>query len=148
MSEPNRSALGQYRTVDAYGAAAAGDRIALISRLMQGAVDRIVTARGHLARGEAAAKGENLSRAIGMIEGLRVALDHRRGGDIAGNLEQLYDYMVRRLTEGNLRNDPRPLDEVADLLNGIRGAWDQNAPAPAPRPDRASGPAAATQPLA
>jgi flagellar protein FliS len=143
MSEPTHSALGQYRTVDAYGAAA-GDRVALISRLMQGAIDRIVTARGHLVRGEAAPKGENLSRAIGMIEGLRVALDHRRGSDIAGNLEQLYDYMVRRLTEGNLHNDTRPLDEVADLLNGIRGAWDEAARTATPRPDQASRQAAAT----
>jgi flagellar protein FliS len=123
MSTPN-NALGQYRTVDAYGAAAAGDRITLITRLMQGAIDRIATARGHLLRGEFGPKGEQLSRAVAMIDGLRVALDHQRGGEIAGNLEQLYDYMVRRLTEGNLRNDPRLLDEVADLLNEIRGGWE------------------------
>jgi flagellar protein FliS len=126
MADLHHNALGAYRTVDAYGAAAA-DRVTLISRLLQGAVDRIVTARGHLVRQEPAAKGEELRRAIGMIEGLRVALDHERGGEIATNLERLYEYMVRRLTEGNLHNDPAPLDEVAGLLNGIRGAWDEAA---------------------
>lgn len=127
MPDTPGNALGQYRTVDAYGAASAGDRVALISRLLQGAVDRLVTARGHLVRREMAAKGENLTRAVGIIEGLRVALDHDRGGDIAGNLERLYDYMVRRITEANLRNDARLLDEVVELLNEIRGGWDEAA---------------------
>jgi flagellar protein FliS len=104
---------------------------------------RTVTARGHLLRQETAAKGEELRRAIGMIEGLRVALDHGRGGEIATNLERLYEYMVRRLTEGNLHNDPAPLDEVAGLLSGIRGAWDEAARSPAAR---ATG--TATAPLA
>jgi flagellar protein FliS len=147
MPDPHHNPLGAYRTVDAYGAAAAGDRVALISRLLQGAVDRIVTARGHLVRQETAAKGEELRRAIGMIEGLRVALDHRRGGEIATNLERLYEYMVRRLTEGNLHNDPAPLDEVAGLLNGIRGAWDEAARSPAARSTgAAAAPAASAQP--
>lgn len=147
MPDPHHNPLGAYRTVDAYGAAAAADRVALISRLLQGAVDRIVTARGHLLRQETAAKGEELRRAIGMIEGLRVALDHGRGGEIATNLERLYEYMVRRLTQGNLHNDPAPLDEVAGLLNGIRGAWDEAARSPAARATvTAPAPAASAEP--
>jgi flagellin-specific chaperone FliS len=38
--------------------------------------------------------------------------------------------MTRRLTEGNLRNDRRPLDEVADLLEEIRSGWQQMASSP------------------
>jgi flagellar protein FliS len=144
MPDPHHSPLGAYRTVDAYGAAAAGDRVALISRMLQGAVDRIVTARGHLLRQETAAKGEQLRRAIGLIEGLRVALDHQRGGEIAANLERLYEYMVRRLTEGNLHNDPAPLDEVTGLLNGVRGAWDEASRTPAARRAVAGGSALAS----
>jgi flagellar protein FliS len=147
MPDPHHNPLGAYRTVDAYGAAAAGDRVALISRLLQGAVDRIVTARGHLVRQETAAKGEQLRRAIGMIEGLRVAIDHQRGGEIAANLERLYEYMVRRLTEGNLRNDADALDEVAGLLGGIRSAWDEAARSPAARGTGiATAPSAPAQP--
>lgn len=104
--------MNQYRTVDAYGAAAAGDRVQLIARLMQGALDRIATARGHMQRGEVAAKCEALSKAVRMIDGLRSCLDHEKGGELASRLSALYDYMTRRLTEGNLRNEPRCLDEV------------------------------------
>jgi flagellar protein FliS len=119
--------LNQYRTVDAYGAAAASDRMQLVLRMMQGALDRIATARGHMQRGEQAPKGETLGRAVRMIDGLRSCLDHERGGEIAANLAALYDYMTHSLTEANLHNDPRGLDEVADLLDEIRGGWEQMA---------------------
>ena len=131
MTSPsNHNPLNQYRTVDAYGAAAASDRMQLVLRMMQGALDRIATAGGHMQRGEQALKGEALGRAVRMIDGLRSCLDHDRGGEIAANLAALYEYMTRRLTEGNLRNDPRPLDEVADLLEEIRSGWQQMASSP------------------
>lgn len=115
-------ALGQYRAVNAYGAAA-GDPLQLILRMMDGALDRIAAARGHMSRQETAAKGEAIGHAIGIIDGLRTALDGERGGAIAANLEALYDYMMRRLVEANFRNDPRQLDEVAGLLDEIRDGW-------------------------
>lgn len=122
--------MNQYRTVDAYGAASAGDRLQLVARMMQGAQDRIATARGHMQRGEQAPKGEALGRAVRMIDGLRSCLDHERGGEVATNLAALYEYMTRRLTEANLRNDQRPLDEVADLLDEIRTGWEQMMASP------------------
>jgi flagellar protein FliS len=125
--------LHQYRTVDAYGAAAAPDRMQLITRLLQGAIDRITSARGHMQRREIALKGEALGRAVRMIDGLRACLDHKNGGEIATNLAALYEYMTRRLTEGNLRNDPGALDEVADLLDEILGGWEQISTSPALR---------------
>lgn len=115
-------ALGQYRANDAYGAAS-GDPAQLILRMFDGAIDRIVTAKGQMHRREIAAKGETIGRAIGIIDGLRTALDKERGGSIAANLEALYDYMLRRLVEANLRDDARPLDEVAELLGEIRSGW-------------------------
>ena len=65
-----------------------------------------------------------------LIDGLRSCLDHERGGEVAANLAALYEYMTRRLTEANLRNDQRPLDEVADLLDEIRGGWEQMMASP------------------
>ncbi len=122
--------MNQYRTVDAYGAASAGDRLQLVARMMQGALDRIATAKGHMQRGEQAPKGEALGRAVRMIDGLRSCLDHERGGEVATTLAALYEYMTRRLTEANLRNDQRPLDEVADLLDEIRSGWEQMMASP------------------
>jgi flagellar protein FliS len=102
----------------------------LILRLLQGALDRITSARGHMQRREIALKGEALGRAVRMIDGLRACLDHKNGGDIAANLAALYEYMTRRLTEGNLRNDPHALDEVAELLEEIRSGWEEVSASP------------------
>jgi flagellar protein FliS len=136
MHTSQNTALGQYRAVNAYGAAA-GDRLQLVMRMLDGAIDRIVTARGHMERREVAAKGEAIGKAIGLVDGLRTALDMERGGDVARNLESLYDYAMRRLVEANLRDDPGRLDEVAGLLDEIRAGWEaivRNPPAAAAGP--------------
>lgn len=125
MSSSPDSALGHYRSVGAYGAAAADNRLQLVLRMMEGAQDRIASARGHMLRREMGPKGEAIQKAIGLIDGLRTSLDLQRGGEIAGNLEALYDYMTRRLVAANLGNEPEMLDEVAGLLGEIRSAWQQ-----------------------
>ncbi len=123
-SSSKHGALGEYRSNNAYGAAAADDRLQLILHMMQGALSRIATARGHMVRKDAAQKGEELSRAIGLIDGLRTSLDRDQGGDIAGNLEALYDYMMRRLVEANLNDSTEILDEVEELLREIQSGWE------------------------
>ncbi|MDJ0927105.1 MAG: flagellar export chaperone FliS [Gammaproteobacteria bacterium] len=133
MKHSDTGALGHYRSVGAYGAAAAADRQQLIQQMMAGAHDRIATARGHMQRGETAAKGEAICKAVALIDGLRTSLDLDKGGEIAANLNALYDYMTRRLTEANVQNRPELLDEVAGLLAEIRSAWEQ-LPQQAPEP--------------
>ena len=116
-------ALRQYRKLQTETAVETADSHRLIAMLLEGAIERIGRAKAHLERGETARKGEQIGLAVSIIEGLRTALDHERGGEIAANLEALYDYMERRLTEGNLRNDASALEEVAGLLAQIRDAW-------------------------
>ena len=122
-SVKSNSAMGQYRATDAYGVAASGDRLELVSRMMQGAIDRISAARGHVQRNEVAEKGEQIGRAIGLIDGLRSCLNMERGEEISVNLEALYDYMLNRLMEASLKNDQEALAEVAELLTEIKSGW-------------------------
>lgn len=125
MMDKNTSGLNHYRSVGAYSAAAAENRTELVLQLMDGACDQISMARGHMDRQETARKGEAIRRAQGMIDGLRASLDHEQGGDIATNLDKLYDYMNRRLVEANLKDAPELLEEVGGLLGEIRSAWQQ-----------------------
>lgn len=117
--------LGHYNSVSAYAATASADPLQLILQMMNGAVDRIVTAKGCILRREVAAKGRELGRAVSIIDALRASLDTNQGGTIATNLEALYDYMNRRLLEGNARDDVRCLDEVVELLSEIRAGWQE-----------------------
>jgi flagellar protein FliS len=91
--------------------------------LLDGALAKIATARGNLERGETSEKGANIGWAISIIEGLRGSLDLKAGGEVAENLDRLYEYSTLRLLEANLNNASGLLDEVARLLSEIRSAW-------------------------
>lgn len=96
----------------------------LIQMLIDAAIDKITLAKGLLANGKIAEKGQTIALAVAIIDSLRASLDKSKGGEIANNLEMLYDYMIRRLTEANLKNDAKILTEVSNLLRPIKEAWD------------------------
>ena len=97
----------------------------LITMLLDGALERVAAAKGGMERGEVAATGEAIGKAISIVDNLRVSLDKHQGGPIAENLSALYDYMTRRLLEANATKDREMLAEVAGLLKEIKVAWDQ-----------------------
>jgi flagellar protein FliS len=129
---PNSSRLNAYRSVGAIGQVSDADPHRLVQTMFATTLDRIAAARGCMERGQVAEKGENLSKAIGIIGGLDGALDLERGGSIAANLRELYDYASRRLLEANARDDVGALDEVAALIREIKSAWDALPLAPKP----------------
>lgn len=123
MSYGMSSGIHQYQKVGAYGAAYA-DPHRLVQMLLDGALDRLAQARGAMERNAIAEKAELISKAGRIIEGLQGSLDTDKGGDIAANLNDLYDYMQRRLLHANVRNDVAALDEISGLLREIRAAWE------------------------
>lgn len=118
------TALQQYQTVNTQAQAAGADPHRLIQMLMEGGLTRLAQARGAMERQQIAEKGELISKAIGIVNGLRQSLDIEQGGEIAVNLDSLYDYMVRRLMEANLKNDSAILEEVSGLLREVKEGWD------------------------
>ncbi|MDH1053372.1 flagellar export chaperone FliS [Aquipseudomonas alcaligenes] len=118
------AALRQYQTVNTQAQVADANPHRLIQMLMEGGLSRLAQAKGAMLHGQGAQKGELISKAIGIIGGLREGLDLNQGGEIAANLDRLYDYMVSRLVEANISNEPALLDEVVGLLRNIKTAWD------------------------
>lgn len=117
-------AMKQYQQVGVQAQVTEASPHRLIQMLMQGGLDRIYQAKGALEYGRIADKGELIGKSIAIIGGLRESLDHEVGGDLAANLDRLYDYMIRRLTEANRKNDAAALDEVAGLLLEVKSGWD------------------------
>lgn len=95
----------------------------LIQMLYEGGLQRIAVAKGAILRKEIELKGKNITQAIGILGGLRASLDFNQG-ELAKNLDNLYEYMERRLLEANLKNDITVLDEVSGLLRDVKSAWD------------------------
>ncbi|HMN44437.1 MAG TPA: flagellar export chaperone FliS [Povalibacter sp.] len=117
------SNLAAYQSAAAHGGVAASDPHGLIVMLMDGALERIATARGCMQRGETAEKARLLNRTISIVAELHGSLDMTSGGQIAANLGDLYDYMSRRLLTALANNQAELLDEVSGLLNELRSAW-------------------------
>jgi flagellar secretion chaperone FliS len=128
LGHARSSNLAAYQSAAAHGGVAASDPHRLIVMLMDGAIERIVTARGCMQRNETAEKARLINRAVSIIGELRSSLDLRAGGQIAANLAELYDYICRRLLLATTENKVAMLDEVSSLLHEIRGAWLAIAP--------------------
>jgi flagellar secretion chaperone FliS len=120
---PNASKLAAYRSTSVHSGVAAADPHRLIVMLMDGALERIATARGLMTHGGGAEKAQLLHRAVAIIDELRNSLDFKGGGDLSKNLDSLYEYMCTRLMQANASNKPEWLDEVSRLLGEIRSAW-------------------------
>ncbi len=127
-------ALRRYHSVDVQAGAESASPHRLIQMLMEGVMEKIAAAKGHMARGEIEGKGRQIGWAISIVDGLRASLDAEHGGEVAGNLDALYDYAMRRLLEANVNNDAAALDEVAKLIGTLKQGWDGISEDPAGRP--------------
>lgn len=117
-------AMKQYQQVSLESRVAAATPHGLIQLLMQGGLERLAQARGAIERDQLAERGELISKTIGIVGGLREALDLEQGGELASNLDRLYAYMTERLLEANRNGDAAVLDEVASLLREVKSGWD------------------------
>jgi len=97
--------------------------VELIVLLYDGAIESVRRAAVLLQSGDVPGKSREITRATNIVSELRAVLDMEKGGDIAGNLAALYDYLRGQLLQANLKNSSEKLDEVAGLLTSLRGSW-------------------------
>ncbi|MAA64442.1 MAG: flagellar protein FliS [Alteromonadaceae bacterium] len=116
--------LQAYQSVNTQTSITDADPHKLIQLLYNGALERINMAKARMQANDYEGKGRLISKAIEIIGGLRSFLDFEKGGELAANLEGLYDYMERTLFEANRHNDAGKLDEVGRLLRQVKDGWD------------------------
>ena len=119
-----RSGVAQYGKVAAESEVGYASPHRLVQMLMDGALDKVATAKGCIERGDLEGKSRQLTWAMSIVNGLRTSLDMETGGSIAANLDDLYTYMTRRMIDASVDNDAEALAEVIDLMLEIKGAWD------------------------
>lgn len=96
----------------------------LIQLLLEGALTRLAISKNLIEQGDMAGKNEKIGNVVDIICSLQESLDHERGGEIASNLERLYDYMTRRLWDANRLNDVDIINEVMSLLLEVKAGWE------------------------
>jgi len=97
----------------------------LVGLLLGAVQSEIAAARGAIARRDIAEKCRAIAHALRIVdEGLLAPLDLSRGGMLAGNLRDLYQYVIGRLTAANVNTDDAALAEAGRLIATIAEGWD------------------------
>lgn len=116
-----------YRTAQVVSASRAGQ----IVLLYQGAIRFGSQHLAFLERGDIEQAHRASIRCQEIVNSLRGSLD-LSAGPIAVQLDQLYDFVLRRLVSGNLAKDPIQTAEALQVLRGLLEAWQELASRPAP----------------
>jgi flagellar protein FliS len=122
MPALRRRGISAYQSV-AMTTAETRDPHELVKLLFVGLTDRIAMARAALEKGDREARAIAVTKAQKILFGLRDSLDFEAGGELALNLDSLYDYCLRRLVNAHAREDDEIFAEVMELMVSIREAW-------------------------
>lgn len=117
-----RQAAQQYKSTNVTTANPA----ALVVMMYDGAVRFVRQGEAAIEQGDFESAHNNLVRAQDIVSELNRALDLSQG-EIAANLQRLYDFILSRLVQANVRKDTAPLREAERLLQELREAWEQMA---------------------
>ncbi|EKP0299597.1 lateral flagellar export chaperone LafC [Aeromonas veronii] len=107
--------------------AASADPHQLVLMLMEGLLDEMARAEGHILARQFERKGQAISKCLQILGGLDSALDMDKGGELAANLHRLYDYCGQRLFEISVSNNVEGFAEVRKILQELKEGWEAMA---------------------
>lgn len=120
----NMRSANAYRTVGVETAVDGADAHQLVVLLYEALLQSLGGAKLSMQAGDIPGKGKAIGRAVRLIEeGLKAGINDAKGGELAVNLRGLYDYCILLLTEANLKNDVRKIEEVIRLVQPLAQAW-------------------------
>ncbi len=97
----------------------------LILMMYEGAVKFATLALQSIEKGDIAGQGKYINKTHDIINELSLALDLKKGGEVAGRLESLYQFILSQLTLANIKSDKKALETVIKILTPLAEAWEQ-----------------------
>mgnify|MGYP000420299404 CR=1 FL=1 len=122
MFEPQEG-YDAYQFAATQAKAASADPHQLVLMLMDGLLDEIARAEGHILVRQYERKGQSINKCLQILGGLDSALDMEQGGDLAANLRRLYDWCGQQLFAVSVSQDLEALQRVRDTLSELRVGW-------------------------
>lgn len=116
-------AYQSYQAVNLKAQTAQASPVQLVLVLMDGLIDELARARGHIEARRYELKAISLEKCVSIINGLSSALDMDAGSEVVHNLARLYDYCAERLYRAGVELNVAIVDEVSGLLANIRSGW-------------------------
>lgn len=117
----SKNAFQKYKTTSVQSAS----REKILLMLYEGAIKFTKLAVKAIEEKKIADRGMNIGRAFDIIMELNNTLDHKVGGDVAVQLEQLYMFMMEQYTKANITGNAEPLHTNLKLLNTLYDGWVQ-----------------------
>ena len=125
ISTTARSASA-YKVASVEASVEMADPHGLINLLFDALIRSLKAAKLAMTNGDVPGKCKQVSAAIRLLEdGLILALNPEEGGDLAGNLRELYSFCVVRLVHANAKNDASAIEEVERIIDPIADGWRQ-----------------------
>ncbi|MBV7272256.1 flagellar export chaperone FliS [Clostridiaceae bacterium UIB06] len=97
----------------------------LLLMLLDGAVKFAKIGREALVEKDIKKSHENIVKTQNIFYELMVTLDVSKGGEWAESLMRVYDFIVRRLIDANMKKDVAIMDEVIPLIEDVKDTWDK-----------------------
>ena len=104
----------------------------ILLMLYEGAIKFVKIANQKMRAKDVAGKGTYISKTMAIISELMNTLDHKVGGQLAQDLENLYMFMMDRLIEANIHNRIEDLEAVERLLITLYQGWEDVVNNPRP----------------
>ncbi|HCW03406.1 MAG TPA: flagellar export chaperone FliS [Clostridium sp.] len=95
----------------------------LLLMLVDGAVKFSKLGRQAIMDKKISVAHENIVKTQDIFYELMATLDVEKGGDWAKQLMSVYDFIVRRLVEANLKKDLTIMEEVLPIIVDVRNTW-------------------------
>lgn len=95
----------------------------LVLMVYEAAMEAIRSAKGRMDSGEVGEKGKQISRAMALVAELRGSLDMEQGGEIAVNLDRLYEFSNYCLIQANLTGQREHLETAYEILSTLYDGW-------------------------
>ena len=102
-------------------------RVAIVVELYAGAIRFLRSAIEHDSAKQLAERGKCLSKAHAIISELQVTLDPEKAPELSDQLNQLYDFILDRITQANLQKDMKLLEPAINVLETLKSAWSELA---------------------
>ncbi|BDR87047.1 flagellar export chaperone FliS [Clostridium tetani] len=95
----------------------------LLLMVLDGAVKFSKIAKQGIEEKDIVKAHENIIKTQNIFYELMATLDVEQGGQWAENLMRIYDFIVQKLLEANIKKDVKVMNEIIPLIEEIRDTW-------------------------
>ncbi len=97
--------------------------VGLVVMLYDGAIQAMSLGKDAITARKLEEQNRHLQKAQRIVGELTSTLNIERGGEVAQNLLQLYNFVYDRLVQANIEDAPEKIDEALLVMSQLRESW-------------------------